>query len=219
MVLAPGVAVAFAQAPPPGRLDVSLAGVWASGVSLGGTSATLTPNQATADVTLFETETVLSSASNVELRVSYLLTDEWAAETGVSYGRPEVQTTISSDAELAASSTVLATERLHEYVFDASVVYQPRGWQFADGRARLFLLAGAGYLRDLHEQRFVIEHGVRYHLVGGAKYLFAVRPGRLIRGLGVRLDARFYLRDGGVELAEESARPAGALGAALLLVF
>jgi hypothetical protein len=210
---------ARAQAPWPGRLDISVGAVWTGGFSLGETSATLTPNQAGSRITLFDTETDLEGTGNIELRMSYAVASDWAAEMGVSYGRPAVRTTITNDFEGGTPTAQIASERLHEYVFEATALYQPDRWLLRGGRGRIFLSAGAGYLRDLHEERTLIENGTRVHLGGGVKYLVAAGPRRAFRGFGVRADARLYLRDGGVQLDDQGLRRSGAVSAAALLVF
>ena len=45
-----------------------------------------------------------------------------------------------------------------------------------------------------------------FHGGGGVKYFFVNRPRGFIRGLGLRGDARLYVRSGGVELDEDTTR-------------
>jgi hypothetical protein len=194
--------------------------MWSGGIPLGAASATLTPNLDSGGtrVTLFETENELTAAGSIELRMSYAFSRDWAAEMGVSYGRPSVRTTISRDFEIGAGTRV-ASDEVHEYVLDGSLVYEPIAWQFREGRGRMFVLGGIGFLRDLYEERTLIENGRRYHAGGGVKYLFAMRPGRRLRGFGVRADARLSVRDGGVSIEDDSTHRAATVSGGVLLTF
>ena len=47
-----------------------------------------------------------------------------------------------------------------------------------------------------------LRQGGLYHAGGGFKYLFSERAHGLIKGLGLRADARIYFRQGGFELED-----------------
>jgi hypothetical protein len=76
------------------------------------------------------------------------------------------------------------------------------------------LRAGAGYLRELHEENVLVETGQAYHVGGGATVWFGQRPQRA----GLRLDARLYVLDGGIDLGT-STRTMATGGASMVFTF
>lgn len=107
-----------------------------------------------------------------------------------------MRTSITADAESAAPLT--SVERVDQYVFDASLVMTCSALG-AGGRLVPFILAGRGYLRQLHEGRTLIEHGQVYHAGGGVEYALFTRTTGFLRSTGVRGDARLQVLRGGSE--------------------
>jgi hypothetical protein len=77
------------------------------------------------------------------------------------------------------------------------VLVHLRGLPFSGQRTVPFILAGAAYLRQLHEENALVETGQVYFAGGGVKHLFALRPGSRLAGLGIRADARVCYRRNG----------------------
>jgi hypothetical protein len=126
-----------------------------------------------------------------------------------------LRTVVSHDTE--NSTDAVATETVKQYMVGGGVV-----WYLAPRRAtahvRPFVAAGASYLRQLHEAATVVTTGQTYYIGGGAKVLFASRPRKSLKTVGVRLDARAVVRTKGITFdGRRSLLPA--LGASLFVRF
>jgi hypothetical protein len=189
MLLAP--AAATAQRPPaapsPARLEVSAGVGWFTSSSLGDGRADLR-GRGGGDFALFATESRFGAGPVLDVRAAYSLTSRYSLEGRFGFSRPELQTEVSADAEGAPTLTL--SERLDRYIADAALVVS-----FGDiRRDRLvpFASAGAGYLRELHEGRTLVEQGIAWHAGGGVRRALFTRQRRAIESIGVRGDARFY---------------------------
>jgi hypothetical protein len=223
-LLLPGPAWAQAIQPSSGgpfrpwSIEVDAGLLWSSGIDLGSTTASITANQTpAADYPLFETAADLDAAPRFEGRIGLWITRTIGVEGAFQYSRPRLETRISGDVENAP--VVTATADLSRYVIDVSgVVHLTR---FRIGRSGMpFVLGGVGYLRELDDAQALAETGRLYHAGGGFKYLFASRSRGLVKGFGIRGDARLYFKDGGYEFeADEPLRRFFAGGASLMIAF
>ncbi|MGH9175954.1 MAG: hypothetical protein ACRD1H_16430 [Vicinamibacterales bacterium] len=150
--------------------------------------------------TLFRADSILDRASGVEARIGFALTRALAIEVGGTYARPRLDITISRDSE--STESVQVAEQLSQFTVDVSGVFQlPR--VALGSRMRPYAAVGAGYLRQLHEDRLLVETGRIYHVGGGVRYW--LRGGSATsRALGVRGDARYVRRTGGVDFENRS---------------
>lgn len=201
----------------PRSFEISAGGMLMGGNALGSATATLTRNQSPASAfPLFETDTELAGAAGFEGRVGFHVTRGLAAEGAFLFSRPTLETRITSDAESAPATT--ATSALEQYLAEGSVVYHLHRWTLAGGVP--FVLGGAGYLRQLHEDRAVVETGQAYHAGGGLKFVFGRRARGWIRAFGVRVDGRVYVLRGGADLSDgDDARTTGAGSASVVVLF
>jgi hypothetical protein len=119
---------------------------------------------------------------------------------------------VTDDAE--GAEDVTADETMSRYVFGGSLVYHLTGMAFANGRGVPFVLGGAGYLRELHEGRELVETGAEYHAGAGIKFWFG--NGR--RRLGLRGDVGVSIRDGAYD-GENGRRTLPTAGASILYLF
>jgi hypothetical protein len=214
------------EAREPGRprsFEVTAAVVGLAPTALGSSAATFTPNGGSTPYTLFDATGELRAAAALEAHAAYNLTRTLAVEGGATYGRPVVGFTIANDAAGAPGFTA-AGETLSQVFVDASLVgFMPR-LAFAGGRARPFLEAGAGYLRQLHGQAgpfaaaYATDTGQAYHAGAGVKYFFRTRPVGAVRAFGLRVDGRCYLSRGGFTFGAATPRSL-AVGAGLVLAF
>ena len=78
----------------------------------------------------------------------------------------------------------------------------------------LFLRAGAGYLRELHEKNEVIETGSEYHAGGGLKLWFGDGNHRA----GLRVDGGVAFRKGGADIVDKK-RTVPTAGVSLIYLF
>ena len=126
-----------------------------------------------------------------------------------------LRTRVTSDAEGAAALTV--EERLDQYFFDASVVLLLDALRFG-GATVPFVSGGAGYLRQLHEGRTLVESGQVYHGGGGIRHWLRMRDRGFVRGLGLRVDGRLYVLAGGARI-EDRPRAHGAISGGVFVTF
>jgi hypothetical protein len=71
------------------------------------------------------------------------------------------------------------------------------------GRLAPFVSGGAGYLRQLHEDRTFAETGQLYYAGGGARYWLHGGRGRT-RPVGIRGELRINVRRHGIDFANET---------------
>lgn len=203
-----------AAAPGAGRWEVSGGGVLVGGYQLGERAAELTPNSGSTGGSFdeFTTDNRIRQAFGVQARVGFVVTRALVVEGGLRFTRPVYEVTVSGDIEDAADATI--KETLSQYLFDGSVVWHFTPAAFAGGRAVPFVSAGAGYLRELHEEDALVEEAVEYHAGGGLKWWFG--DGR--RRVGVRGEAGFSIRDGGFDF-KDGQRVVPTVGGSLIYSF
>ena len=136
------------------------------------------------------------------------------AEVAASYTTPELRTTISTDLE-AAGSTV-AVEPVQQFIIEGAAIIKLTRWR-PRPRVLPFVSVGAGYLRQLHDAKTLVETGQTYHVGGGAKLAMMSRMDSRLK-IGLRMEARACIRSGGVAL-DDRAHAAAAITAALFARF
>ena len=197
-------APAFAQeAPqlPDNRVTINGGITWLGGYDVGASTAQLRGNgtgSTAPPFTLFTADSHFSTAAAPELRVGVSLTRRLAIEGGASFSHPRIGVSIAGDAEAAAQD--LPGEELEQYIFDGGLT-----WQLPiDTGRRLapFVIAGAGYLRQLHEDRTLAETGRIYYAGGGAR--FWLRGGHdRSRPIGLRSEFRINMRNNGIDFEDK----------------
>lgn len=195
-----------------GRIEIAAGITWTGQASIGAVAAT--EAAPSGRLTLFSTSTDLTAAPGVEARAGVRLTPVLEVEASSSYAQPQLQTAISGDVENGAPLT--ASESLHQFTVDGAMVVNVPRWRIGS-RATPFALAGAGYLRQLHEGNTLAVTGQTYFAGGGIKYLLMSRPHRL-KGVGVRADVRALMRRKGVAF-DSSPRTSPVLAASLFVRF
>ena len=210
---------AFPQSPvdsrPIRRLEVTAGAGITGGGSLGSRDAALRENSlAPEPFRLFATDSRFARAAVLEARAGLALTRRYGVEGGVSFGRPELRTSVSEDVEGAPPLTV--TESIAQYLVDAAAFVTLDEVRL--GPVLPVVSGGIGYLRQLHEGRTVVEEGHFFHLgIGVRHWLTSQGPG-LLQGSGVRADARLYLFDGGVSV-DGGTRTQAAVSVGFFVVF
>lgn len=171
--------------------------VWSGGYAIGVVDAQLRRNAAGSTpppYTLFSASSDVSRAASVTVRVGFTLTPHLLVEGGGSFGMPRVGFAISQDPEVGGQR--LEGEQLKQYFFDAALV-----WHLPlrlGPRLRPFVIGGGGHLRQLHEERTLVETGQIYY--GGLGLRYWIRGGSdSRRSLGLRADLRANLRRGGID--------------------
>lgn len=196
---------AAAQAAGPGfrprHVTVSGGLILSGGYPIGDRTAEIRRNStgATSPFTLFRADSELHGVNGTDARVAFALTRTFAVEIGGTYARPQLGVTVTQDAE--GDPSTLISERLEQYTADISGVLQLSRLKLGS-RARPYVTAGGGYLRQLHEDRFLVETGRTMHVGGGVRYW--LRGGlSSSRAFGVRADTRVVHRTGGVDFEDK----------------
>lgn len=219
LLAAPGTAHAqvllnLPDAPRRGSVEISGGVLWNGGFGVDTLPAELTANAGNdaAPVTLFQTESSIAGVAGVQSRVGFFVSSTLSFEAGFQYSRPVLGVRVFDDFEDAEEVTV--DETMSRYVVDGSLLLHPRRWRFAGGRGMPFIVGGAGYLRELHEGRELVETGRTFH--GGLGVKYWLTRGR--RRLALRGDALLVVRDGGYS-GEDERRPHPSVGATLSYLF
>lgn len=182
----------------PGRIVVALGGAWIGGESLGAvraeTRAAAAGTTTPPPFALFTTTSRLDAAPAIDASLAVAVTRGWAVEVRGGVRRPTLTTTISDDTE--AAGTFTASEEIAEYVVDASVLYHP-AWGAIGSRTRGYLVAGGGYLRQLHEDRVLVETGATLHVGAGARLWLVGGRGPGVAA-GLTSDLRWVVRRDGI---------------------
>jgi len=170
-----------------------------------------------AQLPLFSASTRLAGAPSVEGRIGWRLSSTLMVEGDASYGRPELQVTVTNDVEAGlTSSSVTAAERIEQFTVGGSVVWYAPVRQ--SSRFAPFLTAGGGYLRQLHETATFVQTGRYYQFGGGLAFPLTSRPVGRLKSVGVRIDARGLVRVDGVAF-DRNARIVPAAGGSLFVRF
>jgi hypothetical protein len=211
-------ASAFAQQPPSlavRRLELSIGAGILGGGALGAQDANLRANNV--DPTpfrLFSTETRMGVSPTLDMRAGFAFTRRYGVEGGVSFGSPELRTSLSDDVE--GGDTLVVVEDVTQYFMGAAFVVALEELRF--GTLTPIVTAGGGYLRQLHEGRTVVDDGRFFQGSIGVRHTFASGGQGLVTETGVRADVRLYLLDGGIAV-EEGLRPQGAVSGSFFVTF
>jgi len=191
---------AFAQEAPSLRAHhstMSAGMTWMGGYAVGDASAQLRGNAAGPSApafTLFTADSRVDAATAMDVRVGVAMTPRIAIDGGISFGRPRIGISITGDAETPSQD--LEGEKIEQYQVDGGITWQ---LPIAMGRKMApYVLAGGGYLRQLHEDRALAETGQIYYAGGGARYWLKGGHGAS-KAVGVRGDARVSLRKNGID--------------------
>jgi hypothetical protein len=178
---------------PRGRLEVAIGAVWTGPIAFSNPDA----NERDRDGSpyrLFAAEGSLRSFLGYGVRLGFPLTDRFQVEAGASYALPQLAVRVSHDVEAAASADL--TESVQQIQIDGGVVANLGG--LARGRPSvLFVTAGVGYLRELHEGQTLAVHGRSCFAGVGVRRLLRTPEASTLKAVGVRLDARFVARSRG----------------------
>jgi hypothetical protein len=204
----------LAASPCAGQVTINGGLLWSSGHDTGVSTADLRSNATGSPAppfTWFQADSRVDRAPGFEARVGFDVTRSFTIEGGASFARPRLMFAISRDAESANQE--YEGESLHQYVFDGALM-----WRLPIERSpRLapFVVGGAGYLRQLHEERTLVESGQLYFAGGGARFWLRGNA-TSSRSVGLRTDIRVNIRRRGVDF-ENAVRVYPSLSALLFL--
>jgi hypothetical protein len=181
-----GVAPLQAQTTEEGRFDAGVGFRFTGSMTLASANA-VERGLGGMSRTVFSSETAIQPSAGALAWMSVRLTRLLDAEVAVTVSAPGLVTSITDDVENVPDAS--AREDIRQFSFEGGLVAHPAGWR--RGPWRPFVDAGAGYLRQLHEGRVLVETGSQFYLGAGTRYLFKTpRP-------GIRADLRAaFFKDG-----------------------
>jgi hypothetical protein len=185
-----------------GQIVVTAGTSWSGSYAIGDSSAMLrsnAPGSQPGPFTLFATSSTIESLASLEASVGYALTRRLLVEARGSFARPNIAVAISQDPETTAQS--IDGEKLHQVIVSGGVVWQ-LPYSFST-RAVPFVTSGVGYLRQLHEERTLVETGRVFYVGGGARY-FIVGGNRIGGSVGLRGDVRANWRSRGIDFENKT---------------
>lgn len=186
------------------RLDVTFSGAWWDGYDLGPQRAAITGPQTPtgSPVTLFDSDVAIRSGPGAEVRLGWRVLRGVYAEATGGLGVNAIEARVHDDIEEAPAIT--ATSTLTQITIEGGALVELLTLRLPAGNFVSFVDGGGGYLRQVHEERLLIETGQTFYVGGGVKWhSAAMKPSGLMQRLVVRGDARFVTRTGGVDIADE----------------
>ena len=197
IVCAAGVPAAQAQPPQaagPGRIEAAFGGLWFGRQPLGTADANETTPTGGA-LKIFATSSELARVFGLEGRVAIRLLSSLEAEVQGSYSEPQLKVAIGSDSEGAPAVT--AVETVQQFTIGGGAVwYVPA--RALGSRVVPFVTGGVGQLRQMHQDRVLLETGRYFQVGGGVKAFFVSRPRGFVNAVGARVDVRALVRRDGV---------------------
>jgi hypothetical protein len=160
---------------------------------------------------LFASRMDLASAPGLEGRLAIRLTPRLQVEGLGSFAKPRLETRIANDFEGAAAA------RLREQTLQITI-QAAANFNLSRSGSGLFLTAGGGYLRQLHEGHTVVATGQSYFGGGGWRVYTGGSESGLFKAVGMRADARAVVQSGGVA-PDGGTHIAPAAGVSLFLGF
>ena len=192
-VCAAGVPAAQAQpssAAGPGRVEAAFGGLWFGRQPLGTADATETTPSGGA-LKIFATSSELAAVFGFEARIAIRLLPSLEAEVQGSYSEPQLKVAIGGDSEGAAGVT--AVEKVQQFTIGGGAVwYVPA--RVLGSRVVPFVTGGVGQLRQMHQDRVLLETGRYFQVGGGVKGFLVSRSRGFINAVGVRVDVRALVR-------------------------
>jgi hypothetical protein len=209
LVMAAALGAAAVLAPRPAaaqpRLDVTVSGAWWDGYDLGQRRAAITGPQTPtgSPVTLFDNDVAIRPGPGAELRLGWRVFDGVYAEATGGVGMNTIEAHVHDDIEQAPAIT--ASSALTQITIEGGALIELPTWRLAHGNLVPFVGGGGGYLRQVHEDRVLVETGRSLYAGGGVKWQSAaVTPQRFVQRLLLRGDVRFVTRTGGVDVDDVS---------------
>jgi hypothetical protein len=183
------------------RLDVTISGARWDGYGLDhGRVAITGPQTPTGSpVTLFETDAAIQPGPGAELRLGWRVFRGVYAEATGGLGVNAIEARVSGDIEQAPAITVSST--LAQITIEGGALVEVATLRVLAGNLVPFVDGGGGYLRQVHEERVLVETGRTMYVGAGVKWRSpAMKPRGWVQRFVLRADARFVSRTAGVDV-------------------
>lgn len=175
---------------------------WSGGHDVGAATATLRTNAPGATpppFTLFNVDTRMAPSPGGEVRVGVAIGSRFTIEGGALLARRQLAFRITGDRESSAQQ--FDGETVQHYVFDGGLLWELPVARSA--RLRTFVAGGAGYLRQLHQDRTLVESGQIYYVGAGMRYWLRGRS-ESSKSVGLRGDFRVNLQRKGIDFEDKT---------------
>ena len=144
---------------------------------------------------LFDTSSQLDAAAALEGTVTIAVTPGWAVEVRGSAAQPDPHH--DDHRRRRGQRHLHRRTRTSRSTSSTPRCSTTRAGAPLGSRTRLYLLAGGGYLRQLHEDNVLVETGATGHAGGGARVWLAGGHGSGIEA-GLTGDVRWTFRSDGI---------------------
>ena len=192
-------------------MELSVGAGFLGGSSLGTADADLR-GRSNQPFQLFETSSRIRGSVPLEVRLGFLLGPRYVFEIRGAWSRPELETSVTGDAEAAPPVTVV--ERVDQYSLDLGVLVNLR--RARSGSVVPFISGGAGYVGAVHEGLTLLESGIGFRGGGGLKYPLVMQRRGRIKGAGIRADAALIVMTSGLAAENGGTRQVTASGSLYL---
>lgn len=175
---------------------------WAGGYDVGVSAAELrtnAPGSSPPPFTWFTVDSEMASSFGAQVRVGYTISRRVTVEGAAVVSRRRIAFDVTGDNETGAQS--LDGESVHNYLFEGAAMWHVPVAAYP--RLVPFVSGGAGYLRQLHQDRTLAETGQIYHAGGGVQYWLRGRRDS-VRSIGIRGDVRMNIRRNGIDFEDKS---------------
>ena len=143
----------------------------------------------------------VTSGASAEVRVGWRVWRAVYAEATGGLGRHTIEASIHDDFEQAPAVTVSAS--LMQIAIEGGALVEVARLPMPGGRLVVFGAGGGGYLRQVHEDRVLVETGSTTYVGGGVKWRTSTaRPAGITQRLLLRADVRLVTRRGGVDTSD-----------------
>ena len=177
-----------------GRIEASFGGMWLGHQPLGRADANETTPSGGA-LKIFTSASELAKVAGIEGRFAVRLARSVEAEVQGSYAAPQLKVALSGDSESAANVTAIETVQQFTIGVGAAWYVPTRA---LGSRLIPFVTGGLGQLRQMHQDRVLLETGRYFQVGGGVKGFFVSRSRGFVNAIGARLDVRALVRRDGV---------------------
>lgn len=179
---------------------------WASQADAGTRDALMTANglSKTAPVRFFSASGKTRSSAVAVGTIGINVTPRFGVEGGFQFSRPSLSVRVAEDVEQTPAMTAVGAS-FEQYVAEGNIVHHFNTARFDNRKTVPFVLVGAGVLRQKADDG-ITEKGTIYQAGLGFKWLAGLSKTGRARGPGMRLDARYILRNGGFDFEDQQYR-------------